>query len=78
VALVTGFGGIIWPGQAGLEILSGLMLFAGLVIGIISVVLLVIVLRTRSEPPPRSLIAATALLAMVPPILLSLRAARLL
>lgn len=75
VSLATLLLGWIWPGQTGLELLSGLMLFAGLVIGIVSVVLLVVVLRTRDTPPPRALITSCIVMALVPFLLLSLRAA---
>lgn len=68
----------LWPDQAGLRVLSGFLLFAGTVIGLASVALLVVVLKVRVEPPPRSLVVGSVAVALVSPALLVLRMAGIL
>ncbi len=66
----------VWPNQPGLALLSGFILFAGFIMGIFSIILMIVVVRTRNPSPPQALIRATVVVAMIPPLLLSLRAAQ--
>lgn len=77
-ALAAGLASRIWPDVQPISAFGGLMLFAAQVAGVLSVVLLAIVWRGRSDRPPQSLVVASIVIALLAPALIFIRSARLL
>lgn len=61
------------PEAERIAILAGLLMFAALVIGLMSLGLLVLVLRRRRVPPPRGIIVFAAVVGAAPLVALLLR-----
>jgi hypothetical protein len=78
IALASGLAARLWPTSGAAGLLSSLMLFSAVVVGAVSVVLLGIVWLGRTQSPPLSLVVASIAIALIAPVLMSLRAARLL
>jgi hypothetical protein len=57
---------MIEPDQRNLEVLSGILYFAALTIGLISLILLPIVLKSRRVPPPRGLVVFGVAVSVIP------------
>lgn len=57
---------LIEPDQQTLGLLSGVLYFAALTIGLISLILLPIVLKSRRMPPPRGLVVFGVAVSVIP------------
>ena len=57
------------PEAGGLKAFANLMLFAAFVIGVISLLMLPVVLKTRREPPPVGVLAFSVIVGIVPLLL---------
>lgn len=54
------------PGSTGLGVLAWLLLFAAVAIGLLSLLLAAVVLRTRREPPPRVITVGSLAIGVMP------------
>ena len=76
LAMVTALAGRAIPSLQMLLLFSDLLLFAAVVVGAISLMLLAIVWRGRVEPIPGLLVVASLLIAALAPLLIWIRAVR--
>ncbi len=60
------------PGAERMQVLAGLLLFAAVVTGVVALVLIPVVCRLRSEPPPRGFLVFAVLVSVAPLIALAL------
>ena len=56
-----------------MELLGGILVFAGLVLGLATLGLLPIVYRVRRDPPPRGIVVFAAVVGMVPVLMALVR-----
>jgi hypothetical protein len=78
IGLASALAAMFWTDLAAAALLSGFMLFAALVVGIVSLLLLAVVWRGRRQPAPRSLLVGSLMIALAAPLLMTIRAAHLL
>lgn len=73
-AVVALLAGLAWPGLPWISLLSGVLLFAALVVGLAGVALIPAVLRARKVPPPTPITRFAIAVAAAPPVIMIIRA----